>query len=44
VNLLHRRYCGSGRWSAVVEGSLPPWVLDGVELGPRLLEVGPGPA
>jgi len=43
VNLLHRWYCGSRRWAAVVEGSLLPWVLDGVELGPRLLEVGPGP-
>jgi SAM-dependent methyltransferase len=43
VNLLHRWYCGSGRWAEVVEGSLLPWVLDGVELGPRLLEVGPGP-
>jgi SAM-dependent methyltransferase len=43
VNLLHRWYCGSRRWAEVVEGSLLPWVLDGVELGPRLLEVGPGP-
>ena len=43
MNLLHRWYCGSGRWAAVVEGSLLPWVLDGVELGPHLLEVGPGP-
>jgi protein-L-isoaspartate O-methyltransferase len=43
VNLFHRWYCGSRRWAAVVEGSLLPWVLDGVELGPRLLEIGPGP-
>ena len=43
MNLLHRWYCRSRRWAAVVEGSLLPWVLDGVELGPRLLEVGPGP-
>jgi SAM-dependent methyltransferase len=43
VNLLHRWYCASGRWAAVVQRSLLPWVLDGVELGPRLLEVGPGP-
>ena len=43
MNLLHRWYCGSSRWAAVVEGSLLPWVLDGAELGPRLLEVGPGP-
>ena len=43
MNLLHRWYCGSGRWAEVVEGTLLPWVLDGVELGPRLLEVGPGP-
>jgi SAM-dependent methyltransferase len=43
VNRFHRWYCGSRRWAAVVEGSLLPWVLDGVELGPRLLEIGPGP-
>src|SRR4029450_7938613 len=43
VTLPHRWYCGSSRWAAVVEGSLLPWVLDGVELGPHLLEVGPGP-
>ena len=43
MNLLHRWYCGSRRWAEVVEGSLLPWVLDGVEPGPRLLEVGPGP-
>jgi SAM-dependent methyltransferase len=43
VNLFHRWYCGSSRWAAVVDGSLLPWVLDGVELGPRLLEIGPGP-
>jgi SAM-dependent methyltransferase len=43
VNLFHRWYCGSSRWAAVVEGSLLPWVLDGAELGPRLLEIGPGP-
>jgi SAM-dependent methyltransferase len=43
VNLFHRWYCGSRRWAAVVEGSLLTWVLDGVEPGPSLLEVGPGP-
>ncbi|HKQ00271.1 MAG TPA: class I SAM-dependent methyltransferase [Actinomycetes bacterium] len=43
MNLFHRWYCGSSRWAAVVDGSLLPWVLDGVELGPRLLEIGPGP-
>jgi SAM-dependent methyltransferase len=43
VNLFHRWYCGSRRWAEVVEGSLLPWVLDGIELGPRLLEIGPGP-
>ena len=43
MNLLHRWYCGSRRWAEVVQDALLPWVLDGVELGPRLLEVGPGP-
>ena len=44
MNLLHRWYCGSSRWAALVEGSLLPWALEGVELGADLLELGPGPA
>lgn len=43
MNLLHRWYCGSSRWAALVEGVLLPWALEGVELGAELLELGPGP-
>ena len=43
MNLFHRWYCGRRRWAEVVEGSLLPWVLDGVELGTGVLEIGPGP-
>jgi SAM-dependent methyltransferase len=43
MNLLHRWYCGSSRWAALVEGALLPWALEGVELGAELLELGPGP-
>jgi SAM-dependent methyltransferase len=43
VNLLHRWLCASDRWRAIVGTDLVPWVLDGVELGSSVLEVGPGP-
>jgi hypothetical protein len=43
MNLLHRWYCGSSRWAALVEGALLPWALEGVALGAELLELGPGP-
>lgn len=43
MNLLHRRYCRSEKWGALVAGQLLPWVLDGVDLGPSALELGPGP-
>lgn len=43
VNRYHRRYCASDRWKARVQGVLLPWALDGIELGPDVLEVGPGP-
>jgi 16S rRNA A1518/A1519 N6-dimethyltransferase RsmA/KsgA/DIM1 with predicted DNA glycosylase/AP lyase activity len=45
MNLLHRWYCGSSRWAALVEEALLPWALEleGVALGAELLELGPGP-
>jgi ubiquinone/menaquinone biosynthesis C-methylase UbiE len=43
MNLLHRRYCRSAEWGRLVEEQLVPWVLDGVDLGDRTLELGPGP-
>jgi SAM-dependent methyltransferase len=42
VNGLHRWFCGSARWARTVEDRLLPWALSGVELGPDVLELGPG--
>jgi SAM-dependent methyltransferase len=42
MNRLHRWYCRSDAWAARVRDELPR-VLDGVELGDEVLEVGPGP-
>ena len=42
MNRLHRWYCRSDAWAARVRDDLPR-VLDGVELGDEVLEVGPGP-
>jgi SAM-dependent methyltransferase len=35
--------CASAHWQKTVETQILPWVLDGVELGADVLEVGPGP-
>lgn len=43
MNLLHRRYCRSPKWDALVERQLIPWVLGDVPLGRHALELGPGP-
>jgi SAM-dependent methyltransferase len=43
MNLMHRWLCRSAWWQATVEHRLLPWVLDGVDLGSAVLEVGPGP-
>jgi SAM-dependent methyltransferase len=43
VNRFHRWYCRSSRWQRTVEERLLPWVLGDVDLGERVLEVGPGP-
>ncbi len=43
MNLAHRWLCRSGYWKASVETHLLPWVLEGVDLGGRTLEIGPGP-
>ncbi len=42
MNLAHRLFCSSGKWATTVESELLPWVLDGVELGDDVLEIGPG--
>ena len=42
MNRLHRWYCRSDAWAAIVRDELP-WVLRGITLGDEVLEVGPGP-
>jgi len=42
MNLLHRWLCASSTWKGTVEKFIVPWVLDGVDLGSDVLEVGPG--
>ena len=42
MNLVHRWFCRSRSWRNALERGLP-WVLDGLDLGDALLEVGPGP-
>jgi SAM-dependent methyltransferase len=43
VNLAHRWLCGSAYWRKAVETYILPWVLDGIDIGANVLEVGPGP-
>ncbi len=42
MNAYHRWLCQSASWKAGLQ-QLVPWVLDGLELGDHLLEIGPGP-
>jgi SAM-dependent methyltransferase len=42
MNLAHRLLCSSDKWAAKVESDLLPWVLDGVQMGDNVLEIGPG--
>ncbi len=43
MNLVHRWLCRSGKWKFAVERYIIPWVLEGVDLGSDVLEIGPGP-
>jgi ubiquinone/menaquinone biosynthesis C-methylase UbiE len=43
MNQEHLRLCASAEWAEAVERWIIPWVLDGVDLGDDVLEVGPGP-
>jgi len=43
MNLVHRALCRSGWWRKTLASRVLPWVLDGVDLGANVLEVGPGP-
>jgi len=42
LNRYHRRLCRSPEWAAFVADTVVPRVLDGVPLGDRVLELGPG--
>jgi len=42
MNLLHRWLCSSSPWKKAVGDRILPWALEGLELGPNVLEVGPG--
>jgi SAM-dependent methyltransferase len=42
MNILHRWFCSSSLWKKVVGERILPWALEGLELGPNVLEVGPG--
>jgi SAM-dependent methyltransferase len=42
MNRYHRRLCKSPEWAAFLASTVLPGVLDGAELGDRVLELGPG--
>jgi SAM-dependent methyltransferase len=43
MNEKHLALCSSAEWAEAVQRWIIPWVLDGVDLGDDVLEVGPGP-
>ena len=43
MNLIHRWLCRSAGWRRQLENEVVPWVLQDVDLGSDVLEVGPGP-
>jgi SAM-dependent methyltransferase len=43
VNRRHRRYCAGDEWASYVRTDVVPPVIDGLDLGDDVLEIGPGP-
>ena len=43
MNQAHLELCASAEWAETVQQYILPWVLDGVDLGDDVLEIGPGP-
>jgi SAM-dependent methyltransferase len=43
MNRLHRLYCQSKRWKRQLELEILPWLLEGIDPGAEVLELGPGP-
>src|ERR687897_3261141 len=44
MNLLHRLLCRSALWRWTVGRCVIPWVLEGLDPGEDVLELGPGPS
>jgi hypothetical protein len=42
MNLAHRCFCRSAYLRKALETYILPWVLDGLDIGANVLEVGPG--
>lgn len=42
MNPIHNVICSSRRWRRRAQRQLVPWGIDGLELGTRVLELGPG--
>jgi SAM-dependent methyltransferase len=42
MNRYHQRRCRSAGWSAYIARTVLPRALDGIDLGPQVLELGPG--
>lgn len=42
MNVFHRYLCASTGWRRRVSATILPWVLDGVDLGSEVLEIGSG--
>jgi SAM-dependent methyltransferase len=43
MNTKHLELCSSAEWADAVKRWIIPWVLEGVDLGDDVLEIGPGP-
>ena len=43
MNQIHLELCSSAEWADTVSRFIIPWVLEDLELGDNVLEVGPGP-
>ncbi|HZT64265.1 MAG TPA: class I SAM-dependent methyltransferase [Acidimicrobiales bacterium] len=43
MNEIHLQLCASDEWADTVRQRVVPWVLDGLDLGDDVLEIGPGP-
>lgn len=43
MNEAHLEYCSGPEWGELVRNRIIPWVTEGIDLGRRILEVGPGP-